>query len=203
MHDLGRLTLRLTFGGLLSGHGLQKLGGWFGGPGLEGFAGMLESQGVRPARQWAPLAGASETAGGLLTGLGLLHPIGPIVSMAPMAVAAGTVHWGKPIWAHAGGAELALTNVAIALDQALEGPGAYSLDRLLRIRLPRRLVAAAAGLTAAGVAAAIALNRRSAMQQPAEQGDHSPATQPAGADGAAEQPEPVLGWVPSGTAGHG
>ncbi len=195
MHDLGRLTLRLTFGGLLGGHGAQKLAGWFGGPGLEGFAGMLESQGLRPSRSWAPLAAVGETAGGVLTGLGLLHPIGPIVSMAPMAVAAGTVHRGKPIWAQAGGAELALTNLAIALDQALEGPGAYSLDRLLRIRLPRGLVAAAAGLTAAGVAAAITLSRRSAMQQPPEPAEQP--TPPASAGGGTEHPEPVLGWVPS------
>jgi putative oxidoreductase len=196
MHDLGRLTLRLTFGGFLTGHGVQKLAGWFGGPGLEGFAGMLASQGLRPARQWAPLAGASETAGGALTGLGLLHPLGPIVSMAPMAVAAGTVHRGKPVWAQAGGAELALTNLAIALDQALEGPGAYSLDRLLGIRLPRPLVATAAGLTAAGVAAAIALSRRSAMRQQAEEGEQ-PSSQAAGAAGDSQAPEPVLGWVPS------
>jgi putative oxidoreductase len=191
MHDLGRLGLRLTFGGFLTGHGLQKLAGWFGGPGLAGTAGMLESQGLIPGRRWAPLAAASETVGGALTGLGLLHPIGPIVSMAPMAVAAGTVHRGKPVWAHAGGAELALTNAAIALEQALEGPGAYSLDRLLRVRLPRPLVAAAAGLTAAGVAAAIALSLRSSRAQEPEQ------AQPPAAGGG-ERPEPVLGWVPSG-----
>jgi putative oxidoreductase len=193
MHDLGRLGLRLTFGGFLTGHGLQKLAGWFGGPGLQGTAGMLESQGLRPGRSWARLAAASETVGGALTGLGLLHPIGPIVSMAPMAVAAGTVHRGKPVWAHEGGAELALTNFAIALDQVLEGPGAYSLDRLLRVRLARPLVAAAAGLTAAGVAAGIALSLRSSRSQEPEQ-----AQPPAAGDGGGERPEPVLGWVPSG-----
>jgi hypothetical protein len=96
------------------------------------------------------------------------------------------------VWAHAGGAELALTNAAIAVEQALEGPGAYSLDRLLRVRLPRPLVAAAAGLIAAGVAAAIALSLRSSRAQEQEEQAQPPAA------GGGERPEPVLGWVPSG-----
>jgi hypothetical protein len=97
-----------------------------------------------------------------------------------------------------GRSRAAADNFAIALDQALEGPGTHSLDRLLGIRLPRPLVAAAAGLTSAGVAAAIVLSRRSAMQQPAEQGEQSPPSGVAGEDGDRQQPEPVLGWVPSG-----
>ena len=36
MLNLALLTLRLTTGGLLAGHGAQKLFGAFGGPGLEG-----------------------------------------------------------------------------------------------------------------------------------------------------------------------
>src|SRR5207245_5216835 len=43
MRDLGLLVLRLTVGGLLAGHGAQKLFGWFGGFGLKGTAGWVES----------------------------------------------------------------------------------------------------------------------------------------------------------------
>src|SRR5258708_21563801 len=51
MRDIGLLILRLVMGGLLVGHGSQKLFGWFSGPGLKGTAGFLESIGLKP---WAP-----------------------------------------------------------------------------------------------------------------------------------------------------
>src|SRR5438067_277777 len=114
MKDVGLLALRLTTGGLLAGHGAQKLFGWFGGYGPRGTGGWLESMGLRPGRPSAYLAGLSEFAGGLLTALGLLHPLGPLTMMAPMSVATGKAHWGKPIWGTSGGAELPVTNMAIA-----------------------------------------------------------------------------------------
>src|SRR5690349_9421584 len=58
--DLGLLILRLAVGGLLAGHGAQKLFGWFGGHGLEGTGGWLESIGLRPGKSWALMAGLSE-----------------------------------------------------------------------------------------------------------------------------------------------
>ncbi len=45
--DLGLLTLRLTTGGLMAGHGAQKLFGVLGGYGPEGTGGWLESLGLR------------------------------------------------------------------------------------------------------------------------------------------------------------
>ena len=60
MTDLARLIVRLVMGGLLAGHGAQKLFGWFGGGGPEGPAGMMESLELRPAHRWAVQAGASE-----------------------------------------------------------------------------------------------------------------------------------------------
>ena len=65
--------LRLTLGSLLVGHGSQKLFGWFGGYGLAGTAGYMESLGLRPGRRWAIAAGLSEFGGGLLTLLGFLN----------------------------------------------------------------------------------------------------------------------------------
>ena len=60
MHGLGQLMLRATIGGYFFGHGMQKLGGWFGGPGPAGTAQMFEQAGLRPGRENALLAGAAD-----------------------------------------------------------------------------------------------------------------------------------------------
>jgi len=157
MSNVGLLLLRITSGGLLAGHGAQKLFGWFGGYGLKGTAGWLESMGLKPGNLWATGASASEFGGGVLTSLGLFHPIGPIATLGSMAMAIAKAHWGKPIWVTEGGAELPVTNIAIALALALNGPGPYSLDRAFGIRIPRTVVAlilaAEAGITVMGIVA--------------------------------------------------
>ncbi len=156
LQDIGLLILRLVVGGLLGGHGSQKLFGWFGGFGIKGTAGWLESMGLKPGQLWATGAATSEFGGGALTALGFLHPLGPIATIAAMAMATAKAHWGKPIWVTEGGAELPVTNIAAALALAFAGPGRISLDTLFGIRLPRTLVAAViiveAVLVAVGVA---------------------------------------------------
>jgi putative oxidoreductase len=137
MTDLARLIVRLVMGGLMAGHGAQKLFGWFGGGGPQGTAGMMESLEMRPAHRWAFLAGASEFGGGLLTALGALNPLGPLGVIGSMTMATTKVHWGKPIWVTSGGAELPLTNLSIATALMIVGPGRYSIDHALGIRLPR------------------------------------------------------------------
>jgi putative oxidoreductase len=149
--DLGQLALRLAVGGLLVGHGAQKLFGWFGGAGLEGTSSWLASIGYTPARPWAALAGLSEFGGGALTALGLLHPLGPIATFGSMAIATLDVHGGHPIWAAEGGAELPITNMAAAAATSLSGPGTLSLDRALDIRVPKTVAAVALLAVAAGV----------------------------------------------------
>lgn len=47
--NLGRLSARVIIGGLLIGHGTQKLKGWFVGPGVEDTAGTMESLEPNPA----------------------------------------------------------------------------------------------------------------------------------------------------------
>jgi len=155
MRDVGLLILRLAVGGLLVGHGSQKLFGWFSGPGLKGTAGWLESLGLKPGTPWATVASASEFGGGVLTTLGFLHPLGPLGTMGAMIMATAKAHWGKPIWASAGGAELPVINMATALALILAGPGRFSLDHVLGIRLPRALVIAIAIVGAAMVAIGI------------------------------------------------
>jgi putative oxidoreductase len=172
MKDVGLLVLRLVAGGLLAGHGAQKLFGWFGGYGPAGTGGWLESLGLRPGKQWALLAGGSEFGSGVLTALGLGSPLGPIGMLAPMAVATRTVHWGKPIWAGEGGAELPAMYAAAGTALALTGPGRYSLDRALGLRVPPVLGL----LAAAGVAAGVAVTLRSAAAPEAAAAEDAAAT---------------------------
>jgi putative oxidoreductase len=96
----------------------------------------MEMLGLRPGRPWAFLAGLCEFGGGVLTALGLLNPLGPMGVIASMSMATAKAHWGKPIWVTEGGAELPVTNTAISTALLLSGPGKYSLDRTLGIRLP-------------------------------------------------------------------
>jgi putative oxidoreductase len=147
MKDLGLLVMRVVTGGLLAGHGAQKLFGWYGGPGVEGTTGMMEKMGMRPGRFWAHVAGASEFFGGVFTALGLMHPLGPILTLGPMGVAIRKVHWGKPIWVTHGGAELPVINVAAATALLVAGPGMFSFDTIFRTRLSWKMFF----MTAAGV----------------------------------------------------
>jgi putative oxidoreductase len=137
MSDFGVLILRLTLGGLLAGHGAQKLFGLFGGHGLKGTGGFFESAlGLKPGKFWAAAAGGGEFQGGVLTTLGFLHPVGPIIAMGPMIVAWGKAHWNKPIWATEGGAELPLMNLSVSLALIFAGPGKFSIDHMFGIRTP-------------------------------------------------------------------
>ena len=174
MRDLARLILRLVFGGLVAGHGAQKLFGWFEGPGLEGTTKMMGSMGLKPADRWAMAAAGSEFAGGTLTALGFLSPFGPLAVIAPMTVAANTVHAGKPIWSSKGGAELPVTNLAIAGALFLAGPGVLSLDRLLGTKVPWWMSTLAIAGTAGGIAMALDRQKAAAAAKPA-----TPAPQPA------------------------
>ena len=155
MVHLATFILRVTVGGLLAGHGAQKLFGWFGGAGPEGTGKMMESMGLRPGVFWGRLAGLSEFGGGVLTALGFLHPLGPIAIMAAMIMATVKAHWGKPIWNTEGGAELPVTYMTVALALALAGPGRYSLDAVTMVRLPAGLVASAVFAAAAGITAGV------------------------------------------------
>ena len=128
MGNLAALILRVALGGLMAGHGAQKLFGSFGGPGMQGTTGFMEMLGMRPGRPFG---------GGLLTLLGFFSPVGPIGVIGSMAIAWTKAHWGKPIWVTEGGAELPLTNIAAATALIVNGPGKYSLDRAFGLRLPR------------------------------------------------------------------
>jgi putative oxidoreductase len=165
--NLAALVLRMVIGGLMTGHGAQKLFGWWGGYGLQGTSAWLESMGLRPGRPWAIMAGGSEFGGGVLSLLGLLNPLGPLGVIGAMAMAARKAHWGRPVWVTEGGPELPVTNISIATALMLAGPGKYSLDRALGIRLPSWV--ALLGLVGISITVAFAAQLEPPAQAEAEQ----------------------------------
>jgi putative oxidoreductase len=127
MMDLGLLIIRLVVGLSFAGHGAQKLFGWFGGYGLKGTGGWLESIGVKPGVTMALLAGLAELVGGLMFAAGVGTWIGAILIVFTMLVAIVKVHGQNGYWVTQNGYEYNLTLIAVAIGVALIGPGAYVL----------------------------------------------------------------------------
>ncbi|MBV9279795.1 MAG: DoxX family protein [Chloroflexi bacterium] len=153
MKDFTLLVGRAAIGLLVAGHGVQKLFGWFEGPGFTQWTSLTETRmGLKPGRFWGTMQILGEAGGGVLTALGFLNPLGPIGVAASMAAAAYKGHWGKPIWAARGGPELSVSFLAGAALAAAAGPGRYSLDAMLGIRLPRWVTGLAVLASAAMVA---------------------------------------------------
>lgn len=133
--DFGLFIVRVTVGLVFAAHGAQKLFGWWGGPGMDGWTGVMEGMGVRPARLWANLSAMNELAGGLLLALGLLTPLAAAVLVSQSAVIIARMHWAKGFWNTKGGYEYPLVLGAAALGLAFSGPGGWSLDELVPLSL--------------------------------------------------------------------
>ena len=161
MIDIGLLVLRLVVGGLLAAHGLRKLAGWFGGPGLEGDTAYLASLGFRRPRTMAWLHGLAELAGGLALLAGFLTPVGAAVALAVLLNAALVVHRPNGLWAPDGGFEYPLVLGTTAAAIAIAGPGGLAVDTALGWELAGvpALIALIAGLV---VGLAVALTAREA-----------------------------------------
>lgn len=127
MLNIGLLIIRLVFGLTFAAHGTQKLFGWFGGYGLAGTGGWLESIGIKPGKLNALVAGLGELVGGLLLALGLGLPFAAFLITASMLVAIVKVHGKAGYWSTAGGFEYNLAIIAVSIGLALTGPGAYAL----------------------------------------------------------------------------
>ena len=148
---LGKLVLRAALGGYFVGHGMQKLTGWFGGGGPEGTGQMFEQAGLRPGRESALLAGAAEAGGGSLLALGLFTPAAVSMLTGVMTNAIRHVHRQNGLWVNDGGVEYPVVILAALAALADGGPGRFSLDEALGIRLRGPLVTALAmGAGAAG-----------------------------------------------------
>jgi len=125
--SVGLLIVRLVLGLGFASHGAQKLFGWFGGPGIDAAGGFFEAVGFRPGKAFATAASLAEIAGGLLTALGLLGPIGPALMISVMIIAMLSVHRGKGFYAAGNGIEVPLLYALGALAIAVAGRGEYSL----------------------------------------------------------------------------
>jgi putative oxidoreductase len=169
------------------GHGLQKLNGSFGGPGLEATRDSMGAIGLHPAKHQGLAAALSETIGGGLTAAGFLSPLGPAMITGTMLVAIKKVHAKNGVWVTQGGYEYNATLIAAALSLASAGPGVLSLDGLLRRqRSGLRWGVVALALGVGGAAATLALSER---LKPEELPDDEAPPDPAGAEDAADATE--------------
>jgi putative oxidoreductase len=169
MFEIGLLVLRVTLGLVMAGHGAQKLFGWWGGPGLSGFSGWLDSLGMRPARPWAVLAALVEFAGGLAVAVGVVTPIAALVLAGDLLVAILLAHLPNGFWNVAGGYEFPLVLVATFVAISLIGPGIYSVDNVIGITLPEPLtwlIVAIVAAVGAGAAFARSQIRPAGRQRP-------------------------------------
>jgi putative oxidoreductase len=126
--NFGRLFLRTAIGGLLVGHGTQKLFGWFGGHGLDATAGMFGSLGMRPPKAHATAAALAEAGGGAALVLGAATPLASSALIATMVTAIRTVHGKNGPWSTNGGYEYNLVLIAAAVALTETGPGSPSVD---------------------------------------------------------------------------
>ena len=135
--DLGLLGLRAVLGGIFVLHGLQKVFGLFGGPGINGFAQSLEKMGYRESVVLAWVTGITELAGGGLLVLGLFTPLAAAGVLGVMANVIALKYKGGFFGPNGVELELALAGMAFAALFAGPRPG--------RARLQPQLVPAPAG----------------------------------------------------------
>lgn len=177
--NIGRLVARTVIGALFVGHGTQKLMGWFGGPGLEGTAGMMKSLEMNPPRRNAIAAGVAETGGGALLFLGLATPLASSALIGTMITAIRKVHWSSGPWVSAGGYEYNLVLIAALLGLAEDRPGDVSLDRALGLEFTGfRWALGALALGAAASSATVWLGKKTP----------APVEEPAPSTGVPEEP---------------
>lgn len=128
--DLGLLVLRVAVGALALGHGLQKLFGWWAGPGLDGFETTLVEAGFDQARLLATLGAVAEVAGGVFLIVGLMTPLAAAAVLVVMINAWCVRQVAEPglqFFAPAG-VEYETLLVAALIAVILCGPGRIAVD---------------------------------------------------------------------------
>ena len=132
MRAYGLTVLRLCVAAVFIAHGLQKLLGLWGGPGLQGTAAMVRGLGFPFPMPLAIVLTAAELGGGILLTLGWLTPWVALVLAVDMGVAIWKVHYPHGFFlagANRGqGIEFVLVLLGALLCLAFSGPGALSID---------------------------------------------------------------------------
>ncbi|NKX91380.1 DoxX family protein [Nocardia coubleae] len=131
--DFGLFVLRLVVGGTFIYHGLQKLTGWFHGPGIDGTKDMMAGGGWDHPSLATALVIAGELGGGVLLVLGLATPLAAGAILATISNAwmwkQGMIPGFQYNAATKSGVEIDTILAGAALAIILTGPGRWSLDR--------------------------------------------------------------------------
>jgi putative oxidoreductase len=155
--DLGLLLIRLALGLTFAVHGAQKVFGWWGGPGPQGWHGAMERMGFAPAPVFAWTSMLIELVGGLFVAIGFLTPIAAAALVAQSIVIVARAHWSKGFFNTQGGYEFPLALGLIALALVFLAAGRASLDAALglawstEVRVILAVVGIAGGLLALAV----------------------------------------------------
>jgi putative oxidoreductase len=135
MRAYGPTLLRLALGAVFLAHGLQKLLGIWGGPGIAGTVHMIQGLGLGYAYPLATLLIVTEVAGGALLILGWGTLWATIALLVDMGIAVWKVHYPHGFflnWAltpgKGHGFEYNLVLIAGLLCLLFSGPGALSVD---------------------------------------------------------------------------
>jgi putative oxidoreductase len=135
LRDLAWLIIRLTAGGMLLVHGIQKVMPMF----KDGFTATIAAfatnsmarRGIEPAMIAAYVVFAIETIGAVLIILGLFTRFAAAAAAIEFAVITFVAHWPLGFTWSRGGWEYPLFWGLILFAIALRGGGPYSLDRKL------------------------------------------------------------------------
>ena len=134
--DAALLVIRLLLGVVFFPHGMQKLFGWFGGPGFSGMMGMFTDKMGIPA-VFAFLAIMAEGLGSLGLITGLLTRVAAFGIAVEMAVAVYMIHWQNGFFMNwfgsqkGEGFEFHLLVIAIGIALMIRGGGKWSIDKVI------------------------------------------------------------------------
>jgi putative oxidoreductase len=131
--DFALLILRLAVGLTFAAHGAQKLFGWWGGSGWDGWRGVMAKMGFRPVLLFAALSALTEFGGGLFLALGLGIPIVASAFMGLVIVILAKVHLRNGFFVSKSGIEFPFNLGIGALVIGLLGPGRFSIDAAVGI----------------------------------------------------------------------
>ena len=134
--DAALLVLRVLLGVVFFPHGMQKLFGWFGGPGFSGMMDMFTTKMAIPPI-FAFLAIMAEGLGSLGLITGFLTRVAAFGITVNMIVAVYLLHWQNGFFMNwfgnqkGEGFEFHLLVIAIGIALMIKGGGKWSVDKAI------------------------------------------------------------------------